>query len=40
MYFLRDMVDKGEICVKKIDTMENLVDCFRKALPTAKFQFV
>lgn len=38
MYFIRDMAEKREICVKKTDTMENHVDYFTKALPTTKFE--
>lgn len=27
LYFLRDMIDKGVVVVKKIDTTENLANC-------------
>lgn len=38
LYFIRDLVDKEEVEVKKINTSVNLVDYFTKALPTLKFE--
>lgn len=38
LYFIRDLVDKEEVEVKKINTSVNLVDYFTKASPTLKFE--
>lgn len=38
LYFVRDLVEKGSIEVKKIATEVNPADCLTKALPTSKFK--
>jgi hypothetical protein len=38
-HFVRNVVSKGKIFVKKIGTEKNLVDMLTKPLPIAKFKF-
>lgn len=38
LYFLRDMIEKGVIVVRNLDTAENPADCFTKDVPSGKFE--
>lgn len=38
LHFVRDVVSKGEVILKKISTEENPADALTKTLPIAKFK--
>ena len=38
-YFIRDILEKGEIKVAKISTLDNPADALTKALPSEKFEY-
>jgi len=37
-HFIRDIIARGEVTIRKISTHDNLTDMLTKSLPIAKFE--